>query len=167
MRFFLKCLNPFKNKTKFKFDLFLGFIIQNPEGVCCWAKKESCFTLSPWLPQSVSWILEITKIMFVNFELESLENRLKIQIGWSHRWVVWSLSALLQCHHDALYSHPRQSDTTTGLHLWETKWFILWFICVMSNWLVLVWIWIRRILVEPTHIELFGVEKRVCLSRDV
>jgi hypothetical protein len=50
---------------------------------------------------------------------------------------------------------------------WETKWFVPWFICVMSNWCVLVWIWIQPILVELTHIELFDVEKRVCLSRDV
>jgi hypothetical protein len=50
---------------------------------------------------------------------------------------------------------------------WETKWFVPWFICVMSNWLVLVWIWIRHILVELTHIELVGVEKRICLSREV
>jgi hypothetical protein len=33
---------------------------------------------------------------------------------------------------------------------WETKWFVPLFICVMSNWLDLVWIWIRCILVELT-----------------
>jgi hypothetical protein len=33
---------------------------------------------------------------------------------------------------------------------WETKWFVPWFICVMSNWLDLVWIWIRCISVELT-----------------
>jgi hypothetical protein len=46
---------------------------------------------------------------------------------------------------------------------WGTKWFVPWFICVISNWLVLVWIWIRRISVELTQIQLFGIEKRVCL----
>jgi hypothetical protein len=33
---------------------------------------------------------------------------------------------------------------------WETKWFVSWFIYVMSNWLSLVWIWIRCISVELT-----------------
>jgi hypothetical protein len=41
---------------------------------------------------------------------------------------------------------------------WETKWFVSWFICVMSNWLNLVWIWIRCILVEliPNWVIWFG-----------
>jgi hypothetical protein len=51
--------------------------------------------------------------------------------------------------------------------LWEIKWFVPWFICVMNNWLVLVWIWIRHISVELSHGELFGVEKHICLSHDV
>jgi hypothetical protein len=32
MRFFPKGLNPFKIQIKFKFGLFLKFLIQNPEG---------------------------------------------------------------------------------------------------------------------------------------
>jgi hypothetical protein len=33
---------------------------------------------------------------------------------------------------------------------WETKWFVPWIICVMINWLGLVWIWIRWSSVELT-----------------
>jgi hypothetical protein len=33
---------------------------------------------------------------------------------------------------------------------WETKRVMPFFICVMSNWLVLVWIWIQRISIELT-----------------
>jgi hypothetical protein len=33
MRFFLKGLNPFKIQTKFEFELFLVFLIQNLEGL--------------------------------------------------------------------------------------------------------------------------------------
>jgi hypothetical protein len=31
MRFVLKCMSPFKIQTCFKLDLFLDFIIENPE----------------------------------------------------------------------------------------------------------------------------------------
>jgi hypothetical protein len=43
-------------------------------------------------------------------------------------------------------------------HLWETKWYVPWFICVMSNWLGLVWIWIQCISVElsPNWVIQFG-----------
>jgi hypothetical protein len=33
MEFFLKGLNPFKIQARFEFELFPGFLIQNPEGV--------------------------------------------------------------------------------------------------------------------------------------
>jgi hypothetical protein len=47
---------------------------------------------------------------------------------------------------------------------WETKWYLVWFI--ISNWLALVWIWIRETLVVlPCY--LFHVEKHICLSREV
>jgi hypothetical protein len=40
MRFFPKCLNPFKIQSRFKLDLLLDFIIQNSERIGSWAKKE-------------------------------------------------------------------------------------------------------------------------------
>ncbi len=46
MRFFLKGLNPVKIQTKFKFELFPEFLIQNPEGFGSGTKKESCSMLS-------------------------------------------------------------------------------------------------------------------------
>jgi hypothetical protein len=39
MDFLLKDLNPFKIQISFKLDLFLEFIIQNPEGFESLAKK--------------------------------------------------------------------------------------------------------------------------------
>jgi hypothetical protein len=39
MDFLLKDLNPFKIQISFKLDLFLEFIIQNPEGFGSLAKK--------------------------------------------------------------------------------------------------------------------------------
>jgi hypothetical protein len=40
--FLPKGLNPFKIQGSLKFDLFPGFLIQNPEGFGSWAKNESC-----------------------------------------------------------------------------------------------------------------------------
>jgi hypothetical protein len=42
MRFFSKGLNPFKIQTSFKLELFLKFIIQDPEGLGNQTKKETC-----------------------------------------------------------------------------------------------------------------------------
>jgi hypothetical protein len=56
------------------------------------------------------------------------------------------------------FYHDKVIEKQSGLYLG---------LYVMSNLCVLVWIWIQPILVELTHIELFGMEKRVCLSRDV
>jgi hypothetical protein len=42
MKFLLKGLNPYKIQISFKLDLFLEFIIKNPEGIGSWAKKEIC-----------------------------------------------------------------------------------------------------------------------------
>jgi hypothetical protein len=42
MRFFPNGLNPFKIQTSFKLDLFLEFIMKNPEGFGSWDKKEIC-----------------------------------------------------------------------------------------------------------------------------
>jgi hypothetical protein len=46
IRFFQKGLNPFKIKEKFKFELFLDFLIQIIEGFGSGSKKESCSLLS-------------------------------------------------------------------------------------------------------------------------
>jgi hypothetical protein len=45
MRFFPKILNPCKIQTRFKFDLFLNFIIQNIERFGSCPQKESLFHL--------------------------------------------------------------------------------------------------------------------------
>jgi hypothetical protein len=42
MEFFPKCLNPFKIQANLIFDLFPGFLIQNPCGFGSWAKIEVC-----------------------------------------------------------------------------------------------------------------------------
>jgi hypothetical protein len=54
MRFFPKGVNPFKIQTSIKLDLFLEFIIQNPEGFGSWAKRE---------------ILDIRNVMICIFEV--------------------------------------------------------------------------------------------------
>jgi hypothetical protein len=40
--FFPKGMDPFKIKTNFKLDLFLEFIIQNPERFVSWAEMGTC-----------------------------------------------------------------------------------------------------------------------------
>jgi hypothetical protein len=50
MEFFPKGLDPFKIQANLIFELFPGFLIQNPEGIGSWAKLEVCllgFYLSP------------------------------------------------------------------------------------------------------------------------
>jgi hypothetical protein len=42
MEFFLKGLNSFKIQANMIFELFHGFLIQNPEGIGSWAKIEVC-----------------------------------------------------------------------------------------------------------------------------
>jgi hypothetical protein len=42
MGFFPKCLNPYKIQTIFKLEFVLEIIIQNPERIGSWAKKETC-----------------------------------------------------------------------------------------------------------------------------
>jgi hypothetical protein len=37
-----KCLNPFKIKLIWKWNLFPGFLIQSPEGFGSWDKQKSC-----------------------------------------------------------------------------------------------------------------------------
>jgi hypothetical protein len=73
IRFFQKGLNPFKIQARFKFELFLYFIIQNPEGFGSGAKKESCSLLSHRSPKNVSPFWDNGKIMFVNFEVGALK----------------------------------------------------------------------------------------------
>jgi hypothetical protein len=46
IRFFHRGLDPFKIQVRLKFELFLVFLIQNPEGFGSGAKKESCSFLS-------------------------------------------------------------------------------------------------------------------------
>jgi hypothetical protein len=43
MRFFPKCLNPFKIQTRFKFELFSESLIQNLEGIGSQSKKGKLF----------------------------------------------------------------------------------------------------------------------------
>jgi hypothetical protein len=65
-------------------------------------------------------------------------------------WVAHLLSA---CYHQS------------SMWFWETNSFLPWLICVMSNWLILVWIWIRCISVEltPNWVIRFG-ETRLLVS---
>jgi hypothetical protein len=42
MEFFLKGFEPFKIQASLEFDLFPGFLIQNPEGFGSYAQNESC-----------------------------------------------------------------------------------------------------------------------------
>jgi hypothetical protein len=46
IRFFQKGLNPFKIQARFKFELFLDFLIPNPEGHGSGTKTESGSLLS-------------------------------------------------------------------------------------------------------------------------
>jgi hypothetical protein len=77
IRFFQKGLNPFKIQARFKFELFLDFLIPNTEGHGSGTKMESCSLLSHWPAQKVSPFLDIGKIMFVNFEVGALEKHNK------------------------------------------------------------------------------------------
>jgi hypothetical protein len=43
MENFPRCLNPFKIQANLIFDLFPGFLIQNPYRFGSWAKTEVCF----------------------------------------------------------------------------------------------------------------------------
>jgi hypothetical protein len=73
MRFFPKGLKPFKIK-KIKLELFLEFIIQNPDGFGSWAKEKICSILN-YLPTCHVWeFLEIGKIVFCIFEVGTLES---------------------------------------------------------------------------------------------
>jgi hypothetical protein len=79
IRFFQKGLNPFRIQARFKFELFLDFLIQNPEGFGSGTKKESCSLLSHRSTQKGSPFLDIGKIVFVNFEVGALEKRIKLK----------------------------------------------------------------------------------------
>jgi hypothetical protein len=73
MRFFSKCLNPFKIQTIFKLDLFFKFIIQNPEGFGSWTKKKIC-SIEIYLPPCKIWeFLDLRKMVFSIFDVESFE----------------------------------------------------------------------------------------------
>jgi hypothetical protein len=93
IRFFQKGLNPFKIQARFKFELFLDFLLQNTEGFGSGAKKRSCSLLSHWSPQNVSPFLDIGKIVFVNFEVGDLEKWIKLKgtegPHFSHHGVFW------------------------------------------------------------------------------
>jgi hypothetical protein len=56
-------MNPFKIQGRFKFEMLPEFLIQNPEGIGNWSKKEI------WSPQNVCEMLNKWKIMFVNFKV--------------------------------------------------------------------------------------------------
>jgi hypothetical protein len=58
MEFFLKGLNSFKIQIIFILDLFLEFIIQNPEGFGSWTKKETCSICNYLPPCQVSKLLD-------------------------------------------------------------------------------------------------------------
>jgi hypothetical protein len=56
-RLFAKGLNPFKIQTRFKLDLLMNFIIQNPESFGSWANRK------------VWKILDFRNTVVVNFKV--------------------------------------------------------------------------------------------------
>jgi hypothetical protein len=67
--FFPIGLNPFKIQASSKFDLFPGFLIQNPKGFWSWAKNESCPVWSKLSPCKVWTFLEPKKDCFCNLQV--------------------------------------------------------------------------------------------------
>jgi hypothetical protein len=78
LEFLAKGLNSFKIQASFKLELFLGFIMQNPEEFVCWAKQEIC-SVCIYLPLCKVWeFLDLSKMVFTIFEVESFEVNWKI-----------------------------------------------------------------------------------------
>jgi hypothetical protein len=91
-----------------------------------------------------SWSLIMNGLTYVY----KIINLFEIIIILFIKYVLWTSTLLLDYWEiDGVF---RVNISTIDIDLWETKWFVPWFIYVMSNWLDLVWIWIRCISVELT-----------------
>jgi hypothetical protein len=71
-------LNPFKIQTRFKFELFPEFVIQNVEGFGSGATKESCSLLSPKPLKKFHYFWTSGRSWFAFLKLEQLENQWNI-----------------------------------------------------------------------------------------
>jgi hypothetical protein len=67
MEFFPKGLNPFKIQANLIFDLFPGFLIQNPCRFGSWAKTEVCLLGIYLSPHSFSQYFPPYKIFTLRF----------------------------------------------------------------------------------------------------
>jgi hypothetical protein len=98
MEFFPKGLNPFKIQANLIFDLFPGFLIQNPFRFWSWSKKENCSPSSLLPSQKVASCLNQGSYGFSDFKVGdffcALSKSLEHQTGGLQLRVASTLSNL-------------------------------------------------------------------------